>query len=180
MTPVDTVSVLGKDGIFMVQMPTVRVCHFSPCRKWRYSLKVTWDDSLPFQVFICLNPSTADESKNDPTVKRCIQFSIDWGRGGFCMLNLFAWRDTKPEKMKIQPDPIGPENTVEYLRRVVAESGCTPVAAWGKHGTHLGRAAEVMAGLDKLDALRLNLDGTPEHPLYIPAITLPQPYNYSV
>lgn len=52
---------------------------FSPCREYRYKLWRTWDASkLPLNV-IGLNPSTADETKNDPTIRRCIQFAIDWG-----------------------------------------------------------------------------------------------------
>ena len=58
---------------------------FSECRKYRYSLWRVWDESLPFVLFIGLNPSTADEIEDDPTIRRCINFTKEWGYGGMCM-----------------------------------------------------------------------------------------------
>jgi len=78
---------------------------FSPCRTFRYSLWHQWgDDSLGYAMFIGLNPSTADETLDDPTVRRCINFARDWGYGALCMTNLFAFRSTDPSVMKAHPD----------------------------------------------------------------------------
>jgi len=155
-----------------------RTCVFSDDRRYRYLLKVIWDDSLPFQVFICLNPSTADEERNDPTVAKCIKYSRAWGRGGFCMLNIFAWRDTDPLKMKKVADPVGPLNTAAFLEAVAIESGCRPIAAWGNHGSHLGRGEKVRRSMGELDCLGMNIDGSPVHPLYQRDEARPVPYNY--
>ena len=82
---------------------------FSACRKYRYALWRTWDESKPYVMIIGLNPSTADENKNDPTITRCINFAKSWGYGGVCVTNLFAFRATVPSDMKTSNDPIGTE-----------------------------------------------------------------------
>ena len=55
---------------------------FSPCRKYRYVLCRVCDRTKPFAMFIGLNPSNADETKDDPTIKRCLNFAKSWGYGG--------------------------------------------------------------------------------------------------
>ena len=81
--------------------PETRTAEFSPCRRYRYTLSIEWDASKERVMFIGLNPSTADETKDDPTVRRCKQFAKDWGYGAMVMTNLFAWRDTDPKKMLV-------------------------------------------------------------------------------
>ena len=83
---------------------------FSACRKYRYALWRTWDESKPNVMIIGLNPSTADENENDPTITRCINFAKSWGYGGVCVTNLFAYCATVPSDMKASNDPIGSEN----------------------------------------------------------------------
>jgi len=80
---------------------------FSACRKYRYALWRNWDESKPYAMIIGLNPSTADENKNDPTITRCINFATSWGYGGVCVTNLFAYCATVPSDMKASNDPIG-------------------------------------------------------------------------
>ncbi len=70
-----------------------------------------------FIVFIGLNPSTADETKDDPTIRRCIGFAKRWGYAAFCMMNLFAYRTRDPFVMKAQEDPVGVEND-KYLLQI--------------------------------------------------------------
>ena len=82
----------------------------SECRKYRYALWRTWDETKPHVMIIGLNPSTADETKDDPTITRCINFAKSWGYGGVCMANLFAYRATEPTVMKGSTDPVGTEN----------------------------------------------------------------------
>ena len=122
-----------------------------------------------------LNPSTADETKDDPTIRRCIDFAKRWGFGALCMTNLFAWRDTKPENMKSAAEPIGCDND-RWLLHCAKGAGLV-IAAWGKHGSHLGRASKVLTMLPTVHCLRTNGDGSPAHPLYIPATTLPTLYK---
>ena len=80
---------------------------FSPCRSYRYSLWRTWDSQKPIVVFIGLNPSTADETVNDPTMRRCIGFARLWGYGGMVVVNLFAYCATKPTVLRHVADPVG-------------------------------------------------------------------------
>ena len=116
-----------------------------------------------------LNPSTATEVQNDPTVERCERRARALGFGAFRVTNIFAWRDTDPRKMRAAADPVGPENDSAIL------AGCgwadRVICAWGTHGAYLGRGAQVQALLGKsgrdLYHLGLSKAGHPKHPLYI-------------
>lgn len=144
---------------------------FSPDRVYRYELHRHWD-SGPLVAFIGLNPSTADETVNDPTIRRCIRFARDWGYGGLVMLNLFAYRATDPRQLRTVADPIGPEND-RHLIAATADCGLI-VAAWGAGGGYLNRAAQVTELLPwALQALGETASGEPRHPLYMPAATIP-------
>lgn len=140
---------------------------FSPCRIYRYELWRSWNTGGKVCMFIGLNPSTADESKDDPTIRRCIRFAQDWGYDELCMTNLFAFRATDPKVMKAAPSPIGPDNDATLLR--LSTNAAVVVAAWGVHGDHRDRARQVLGMIPNLTALRLTKDGTPSHPLYLPA-----------
>jgi hypothetical protein len=142
---------------------------FSPDRLYRYTLWRVWGADLPFVQFIGLNPSTADETKDDPTIRRCIGFAKAWGYGALCMTNLFAWRATDPGDMMVAREPIGEENDM-WLKGVAAEAQ-TIVAAWGKNGSFLGRGVRVkgmISEIKPLHCLRTIGSGAPEHPLYLP------------
>lgn len=152
-----------------------RVCIFSPCRKYRYTLWREWDLLNPaYLMVVGLNPSTADERNDDPTIRRCIGFAKSWGFGALCMTNLFAWRDTDPERMKAESEPVGVENDAR-LQACATGAGLI-LAAWGKHGSHMGRGRVVRELLPSLHCLKRNKDGSPMHPLYVAANTQPQPY----
>ena len=114
---------------------------FSECRRYRYSLSRVWEWSDFQAVFVGLNPSTADESNDDPTIRRCIGFAKDWGFGGILMLNLFAFRATKPEDMKLADDPVGPDNDKTLRHWLDQYQG---LACWGNHGSHLNRGIEII------------------------------------
>lgn len=146
---------------------------FSPCRTWRYELWRRWDVSRPTCVFVGLNPSTADETTDDNTIRRCITYAREWGFGSLCMLNLFAFRATKPSVMRRVEDPVGPDNDAT-LERVCRDAGLV-VAAWGVHGTHRNRAGEVVNRnlLGEYAVLDLTRDGIPGHPLYLPKTLVP-------
>ncbi|MDQ7048395.1 MAG: DUF1643 domain-containing protein [Enterobacterales bacterium] len=138
--------------------------HFSKCRQYRYALWRTWDIELPKVMFIGLNPSTADETINDPTLIRCIGYAKSWGYGGVIMANLFAYRATEPHDMKKALDPIGTRNAY-WLKRLAKESALV-VAAWGNHGQFLQRSTAVKKLICDLHYLKLNKGGEPAHPLY--------------
>jgi hypothetical protein len=161
-----------------------RVTKFSPCRRYRYTLWREWDDLFAarredYLMVIGLNPSTADETQDDPTIRRCIDFAKRWGFGALCMTNLFAWRDTKPERMRVAPEPIGPMND-QWLSRCAVGAGMI-LAAWGNHGSFKARGDQVTHRLSMIGAqvhcLGTNADGSPKHPLYIKGKTVPLPYE---
>lgn len=155
-----------------------RETKFDETRTYRYSLWREWDASKPFALFICLNPSTADETNDDPTIRRCVNYSKAWGYGAFCMANIFAFRATDPEVMKAHREPIGPEND-EMLKDLALNAGVV-VAGWGNHGKHLFRGIRVKRemiynGID-LKCLKISKDGSPSHPLYLRADLQPIPF----
>jgi hypothetical protein len=118
-----------------------------------------------------LNPSSADETRDDPTIRRCIGFARSWGFAALAVGNLFAFRTASPVALRSAPDPIGREND-DWLLRLWAESQ-QAVAAWGNHGRFLGRSAAIRASLPALEILGLTQLGEPRHPLYLPAATEP-------
>lgn len=146
---------------------------FSSCRLYRYTLWRVWDDPGKYVQFIGLNPSTADEVTNDPTIRRCIDFAHRWGYGALCMTNLFAYRATKPEAMMKYSEPVGDENDKWLLK--ISERASILIAAWSQYGTHLNRAQAVRRLIKKeMFYLRLSeKTGQPYHPLYLPKTSLP-------
>ena len=140
---------------------------FSPCRKYRYTLWRHWGGMFVsgYAMFIGLNPSTADEKVDDPTIRRCIRYAKDWGYAGLCMTNLFAFRATLPEVMKAQVDPIGPDNDM-YLLDMASDAEVI-IAAWGVNGYYNGRDKEVIGLIKNLHHLGLSNNGYPRHPLYL-------------
>lgn len=160
----------------MKARPKNNTAVFSPCRTYRYTLWRVWDDTLPYCQFIGLNPSTADETNDDPTIRRCIRFAKDWGCGALCMTNIFAYRATNPKDMKAQEFPTGDLNG-ESIIDIAKEAGIV-IAAWGIHGDHESQGAKVNQLFDthsiKLHCLGKTMLGHPKHPLYIKADTKPE------
>lgn len=146
---------------------------FSDCRKYRYALWRTWDESKPCVMFIGLNPSTANEVDNDSTINRCIDYAKSWGYGSLCMANLFAFKATKPTEMFAATEPIGVENDA-WLKSLASQSALV-VAAWGNDGSHQDRSTNVKKMLGNLYCLKINATGEPAHPLYQPANAKPIP-----
>ena len=142
---------------------------YSDCNRYRYRLKRTWDPDSPKVNFIMLNPSVADEIRNDPTVARCEARARALGYGAFCVTNIFAWRDTDPHKMRKTAHPVGPENDETLVS--VADWADTVIAAWGVHGEHRDRGPQVADILNdtgiQLHHLGLTRHGHPKHPLYL-------------
>ncbi|WP_406720167.1 DUF1643 domain-containing protein [Thioclava litoralis] len=149
------------------------VAVYSDDEQYRYLLTRVWDPEGPRALFVMLNPSTATEVQNDPTVERCERRARVLGFGAFRVTNIFAYRATDPKVMRAQPDPVGPENDHAILESLDWVSGPQDrvICAWGAHGAHLGRGAAVEAllrGADRaLYHLGLTQAGAPKHPLYI-------------
>ena len=156
------------------------VAIYSPCARYRYALTRVWDQRGGKIAFVMLNPSTATEVQNDPTVERCERRARALGYGAFRVTNIFAWRDTDPKAMRTVADPVGPENDAAIAG--AAHWADTVIAAWGAHGEHLdrGRAVESLlrATGQPLFHLGLTKAGHPRHPLYIRYSVQPSPWGF--
>ena len=145
------------------------VAVYSRCERYRYALTRVWDPQGARATFLMLNPSTATEVQNDPTVERCERRARALGFGAFRVCNIFAWRDTDPRDLKRAEDPVGPLNDKAILEGA-AWSGMV-ICAWGSHGAHLQRGrhvARLLSGSDaELTCLGETKHGHPKHPLYI-------------
>lgn len=155
-----------------------RTALLSRDRVYRYELWRRWSDGGRYVQFVCLNPSTADEQTDDPTVKKCVKLAQLWGYDAICITNLFAYRATDPRAMMNAPDPVGLGNN-RHLKRIAADASLV-VAAWGRWGTFHNRSAIVREMLRKYDLhfLRITAD-EPWHPLYLPDSTRPKRWFYS-
>ncbi len=143
----------------------LRTAVFSQCRKYRYSLSRIWDPQFSKVLFIGLNPSTADEHHDDPTVRRCIGFARKWGFGGLILVNLFGYRSTNPAGLLKANDPVGPRND----KHILAGAGAATrvVIAWGTKGSLFARDQHVLSLLPNAHCLGVTKDGHPKHPLYL-------------
>lgn len=116
-------------------------------------------------MVIGLNPSTADEVIDDPTLRRCTGYASAWGFGSLYVCNLFAYRATNPRVLRTCSDPVGPEND-RWIARVENLADLV-LAGWGNEGNYLGRDQSVLKGLSKpVYCLAKNQNGAPKHPLY--------------
>jgi hypothetical protein len=157
---------------------------FSPCRQYRYRLWREWDADKPKVCFVMMNPSTADEVNDDPTVAGCQARMTRWpGQyGGAIVVNVFAWRETDSKLLDgliaSGVDIIGPENDTAIL--AAAKDAAMVVCAWGVPGELGGRGRHVLKMLRDNGivphAFQLNQDGSPRHPLYIGHDVVPQPF----
>lgn len=147
----------------------------SPCGQHRYTLDRVWSEG-PAVNFIMLNPSTADASEDDPTIRRCVGFARAWGYGGLIVTNLYAFRATDPRRLRSAPDAIGRENNRHIAE--AAAPGRLVVCAWGNHAAIEREAAvlKILRGAGRTPhALRMTSLGHPAHPLYLPASLTPFP-----
>ncbi|MCU9847908.1 DUF1643 domain-containing protein [Defluviimonas sp. WL0024] len=151
---------------------------YSDCGAYRYLLRRDWGKGGRL-LFVLLNPSTATEERNDPTVERCERRARAMGFGGFTVANIFGYRATDPRELKRAAAPVGPHNDAALL--AAASEAALVLCGWGVHGTHLGRGLEVAAALRAADVplwhLGLTRGGHPRHPLYVGYARHPEPWR---
>ena len=145
----------------------------SNCNLYRYFLSRKWGEGKKMLI-IGLNPSIADASIDDPTIRRCIGFAKREDYGELWMANLFAFRSTDPKGLKTTVDPIGKENT-QYLIDLSQKADLT-VVAWGTLGDYLNRDQEVLKLLKNPHCFGKTKNGSPKHPLYLALNTLIIPF----
>lgn len=146
---------------------------------YRYSLWREWDANAPRVCFVMLNPSTADATTDDPTIRRCIRFAQFWGYGSLEVVNLFAYRTTTPIDLRHAPNPIGKEND-RYCYQA-SLNATKVIVAWGNWGGLLNRNQTVLNLLfhqQEIDCLGITKPGHPRHPLYIRSNTVPIRYSW--
>lgn len=142
----------------------MRGAFFSDDRKYRYALWRCWDLNKKWVMFIGLNPSTANEKKDDPTIRRVVSFARSWGYGGVYMMNLFSIVSSDPSILTNTQDAL--KGNDHYLRGV--NIFCKDVVfAWGSFKVAKERAEEVIAMFPKATCLGINKNGTPKHPLFV-------------
>lgn len=142
----------------------IKTAVFSFDRKYRYALWRIWNEDKPVCMFIGLNPSTANEYEDDPTIRRCESFAGSWGYGGLCMTNLFAFVSTDPNALRGN-ESIGLENDT-WLTYLAAHSGIV-VAAWGGFEVATLRQETIRKLIPNLYCLGTTRYGQPKHPLYL-------------
>jgi hypothetical protein len=159
-------------------VPIKRTAIFDRTGQYRYQLGRRWQAKGKSVAFVMLNPSRADASCDDPTLRSCLQFAQRWQYAALSVVNLFGYRTPHPKALKQASDPVGAEND-RYLLEAVAKADQV-VLAWGNWGSLAGRDRTILSLLTpyqtKLTYLQLNRSGQPRHPLYIKRSTLPQSY----
>ena len=151
-----------------------RGAELSEDRAYRYKLWRIWQPEIPPMLFVMLNPSTADENDDDPTVKRCVNYASREGYGGLLIGNLFAYRATFPSRLLKAVDPVGPRN--DQALAELQEAAGTTIAAWGGMGDIFGRAQEVCKLLGPMRCLGVTQGGQPKHPVRLRKDELFHPY----
>ena len=167
------------------------VARFSDDRKYRYTLIRQLDDRIPLldipsigtTMFIMLNPSTADEVQDDPTIRRCRRFATKWGSRWLIICNTSPLRATDPKVLKAagsEPLEIWRENMIQIER--MAQLADRLVVAWGNYGRWCNRDKIILKMIREKThlsprCLGFTKTGFPRHPLYLPADAEPTPYE---
>lgn len=145
----------------------------SDCGKYRYTLHRTIYPDAMYEkrcLFIMLNPSTADDKADDPTIRRCMGFAKRHGCTEMTVVNLFALRSTDPKELLKAEDAIGPENDLYINEQIDLHQGNhLIIAAWGSNSFAKVRAKELLIYTGKVLCLGKTKNGHPRHPLYVRA-----------
>jgi hypothetical protein len=161
-------------------LPILRGAQFAESGRYRYCLTRQWQHTRPRLTIIMLNPSLADGTQDDPTIRRCIGLAQGWKFGAITVVNLFAYCTAYPSQLKQVQDPIGAGNDAALQK--ASSEGAKILLAWGNWGGLYGRDEVVLEGLspfhDKLCCLGRNRTGQPRHPLYVSRKSELQPWGY--
>lgn len=152
----------------------------SDCELYRYALWRVWDKAKPLMVWVMLNPSKANATEDDHTIRWCIEFARQQGYGGIRVVNLFAYRATVPADMKRAKDPVGPLND-KVLTEACRDAGLLLVA-WGAHGSFMGRDRQVYDLILRVYraapyCLQVTNGGYPRHPARLTYKQALRPYE---
>lgn len=170
-------------GTIHVDFSSTSGAVLSECGQYRYQLHRRWMIGCGWAVFIMLNPSTADASVDDPTIRRCIDFARRWGNEGLIVGNLYGFRATDPKALLSAANPVGAHND-DILNEIFAVAQ-TPnsrvICGWGANASKSERPKIVLRAMERAGCEPLCLgttkDGHPRHPLYLSADTQPIPFR---
>lgn len=153
-----------------MKMKLTRSAIISDCKRYRFQLSRCWDAYRAWCCWIMLNPSTADDQVDDPTIRRCMDFAKTWGYGGIFVVNLFAWRATDPKTLADAADPGGEGNGKAIISS--AQLSDLVICAWGTGGKLNDRGRRITDLLTTwkipMKCLGVTKCGHPKHPLYMP------------
>jgi hypothetical protein len=157
----------------------LRTADLSPDGRYRYRLTRMWDGGARLVNWIMLNPSTADATQDDPTIRRCIGFAKQWGYDGIIVTNLYAFRAADPRELFRASEPVG--GAVNYERILgAAQAAELVVAAWGAHPKAKDRGRLILNALRRqghaVHCIAMTMSRSPVHPLYQPGGLSPVPY----
>lgn len=151
---------------------------------YRYSLSRWWCDELPMDLWVMLNPSTADATIDDRTIGRCMAFSYGWGAGGIAVVNLYAYRATDPRALRAASVPVVGEKNDQWIDthlRTMDPERSKVIVGWGATARGADRVVEVYEIIRERGFTPLSLgrtkSGAPRHPLYVKGDTVPLPWS---
>lgn len=155
---------------------------FSECGKYRFSLWRIWDIEKPIVMFIGLNPSTANQDTDDPTIRRVRAIARNLRYGGVYMMNCFPLVSTNPDSLKSYDKSIYDQQQWIFNNRKLEQIGnlCKDVIfAWGNFEIvrNEKRDIELSVMFPNAKALHINKNGSPKHPLYCRADIIPVPFT---
>lgn len=155
----------------------MRTAVFSPCKQYRYTIIIVWDDRLPRATIIMTNPSTATDTEDDNTTSTCINQCRHLGYGSITLVNVCAYISTNPKVLYTVPDPVGPENYA-YIHGAITSTD-TIICAWGNMKKKY--YSPVMAMLQGRSTMCFDITkkGMPHHPLHRRRCDELTPYSYS-
>lgn len=158
-----------------------RTAVMSRCKRYRFELRRVWGPGNSLVMFVGLNPSTADQTTDDPTVRRWRGFAKAWGHDGMIVVNAHPLRSTDPRALKTH-EYRGDEYAynLKTIARLVAECDRV-VCCWGanlprEHERTLVKELRTAAHFHGLELQHLGLtrEGQPKHPLYLRGDTQPE------
>lgn len=141
----------------------IKEAFFSPCRQYRYRLDRIWNRNLPIAMCIGLNPSTADQHEDDPTIESIIRILTHNGYGALLMCNVFAIISPNPEDIRSCPDPV--KDNDKWLVEAV-EYSHAQILCYGNFKQVNYRLPFIKSIIKNPMCLGHNKNGSPVHPLY--------------
>lgn len=163
---------MASDNLFPTEPEIQSGAIISPCGRYRYHLWRVWDECLPCLCLVMQNPSTADATDDDATIRKCVGFARRGGYGGISVRNVFAYRATDERELLTVADPFGPDNEAHLLAVRDVSMLTRLVVAWGnrfggKRLAHHYTRAAVTLSLSSPYCLGTTKSGEPKHPLMV-------------